>query len=164
MKNEYMNYLTTVVSKFRLNGPINLTSRGAEIVKWWDLIEQRAAEVGYDVFLSAPVRSLATGLTQLLYITGSPEGDEKELRYKDAEYGSSWLARGGVGAFFVTARKADRIKTQLSRYDYDLAKIFSTDTRLEGIRDDIGDLRRYLILWECEAIRRELAAISPVKD
>lgn len=64
---------------------------------------------------------------------------------KDKDYGSSWRKRGGVGAFFVIARKADRIHTLA-----DKAEVTFTATLWKSnpgdVRDDFKDLRQYLLL------------------
>lgn len=65
-------------------------------------------------------------------------------------YGDSWKKRGGVGAFMMLARKWDRIELQTSRYKGDLLLAIEKDFRVEGIIDDVRDLRRYLILVFCE--------------
>lgn len=97
--------------------------------------------------------------------------DVEWLRKKDAEYGSSWKRRGGVGAFMMLARKWDRIESGLrpapddpSRADgaragerlapWDILEAIRVDGRSEGIIDDIRDLRRYLMLVETEAVER----------
>tara|TARA_R110002167_G_C12707228_1_gene655141 strand:- start:34848 stop:35330 length:483 start_codon:yes stop_codon:yes gene_type:complete len=91
------------------------------------------------------------------------------LRKKDKEYGGSWLKRGGVGAFMMMCRKWDRLETAMERVfapmspsgdggflpgreipKYDIIERGIADPREEGILDDIGDLRRYLLLVEAE--------------
>ncbi len=77
--------------------------------------------------------------------------DIEQLIRKDAEYGSSWKARGGQGAFFQgIARKWDRLENQVKAYGYDLFVAIRADQRPEGILDDIADLRRYCLLLEAE--------------
>jgi hypothetical protein len=83
--------------------------------------------------------------------------DIDQLVRKDAEYGSSWKRRGGVGAFMMLARKWDRIEPQVKAHGYDIFAAVTADNRAEGLRDDIGDLRRYLMLVETE-----LAALEQV--
>ena len=78
--------------------------------------------------------------------------DARELMVKDREYADSWRKRGGVGAFMMLARKWDRIENIVSKNDYELFKVWKED--ISGIRDDIGDLRRYLMLVE-EFMTRE---------
>lgn len=102
--------------------------------------------------------------------------DVEWLRRKDAEYGSSWKRRGGVGAFMMLARKWDRIESGLrpapddpSRADgaragerlapWDILEAIRVDGRSEGIIDDIRDLRRYLMLVETEAVERGYATL-----
>lgn len=70
------------------------------------------------------------------------------LCVKDAEYGSSWRKRGGIGAFMMLARKWDRLETQVTAHNYDIFKAFESDDRPEGIIDDIRDLKSYLMLVE----------------
>jgi hypothetical protein len=86
------------------------------------------------------------------------------LRRKDREYGGSWLKRGGIGAFMMLARKWDRLEQAVGRSvqmtggataaKYDILEHTLVDTREEGLLDDIGDLRRYLLLVECEVRER----------
>lgn len=95
------------------------------------------------------------------------------LRVKDKEYGGSWLKRGGIGAFMMLARKWDRLETAMTgRFaptvdsgdggrlpgpeisEYDIIQRSVLDPREEGILDDIGDLRRYLLLVEAEIRER----------
>lgn len=80
------------------------------------------------------------------------EADVKQLIHKDVEYGSSWKKRGGTGAFHqALARKWDRLEEAARRFDYDIFAAIMADCREgEGIRDTIGDLRRYLLLLEAE--------------
>lgn len=85
--------------------------------------------------------------------------DVQCLRKKDAEYGGSWLRRGGAGAFFITARKWDRLETQVEKQGYDILIAAAADCREEGILDDIRDLRRYLILIEAEILERSVSKI-----
>lgn len=72
------------------------------------------------------------------------------LNEKGKEYGDSWKRRGGVGAFMMLARKWDRIENQAKDKNWDIFKAVFATAREEGILDDIGDLRRYLILVEEE--------------
>jgi len=94
--------------------------------------------------------------------------DVAVLHLKDMEYGGSWLKRGGVGAFMMLARKWDRLETAMERVmedksaegypaidKYDIIKRAVLDGREEGILDDIGDMRRYLLLVEGEIHQQE---------
>lgn len=87
------------------------------------------------------------------------------LLKKDKEYGGSWLKRGGVGAFMMLCRKWDRIEQAMEVKSitggldpgparYDVIGRALADGREEGILDDIGDLRRYLLLVEAEVRER----------
>ena len=84
--------------------------------------------------------------------------DVAQLKEKDKSYGGSWKKRGGVGAYMMAARKIDRIEVQLSRVpfnaahppQYDIFAHLASDSRPDGILDDIRDLRRYLLLIEAE--------------
>lgn len=91
--------------------------------------------------------------------------DVDVLLKKDKEYGGSWKLRGGTGAFMMLARKWDRIDNLVKRPAYmlpdaegntraaerwDIFQHALLDNREEGLLDDIGDLRRYLLLVEAE--------------
>ena len=91
--------------------------------------------------------------------------DVTTLKKKDREYCGSWLKRGGVGAFMMAARKWDRLENAMALKSltggldpgpdrYDIIGRALADGREEGILDDIGDLRRYLLLVEAEVRRR----------
>ena len=80
------------------------------------------------------------------------DADVIQLLSKDKEYGGSWKQRGGVGAFMMTARKWDRVETQLMAHGYDIFQAIEADP--VGFLDDVGDLRRYLMLIEAEMIDR----------
>lgn len=83
-------------------------------------------------------------------LTRVAQRDVRELVRKDAEYGSSWKKRGGVGAMMMLARKIDRIEPAVERKGWDIFAAIRDDPRSEGIIDDIRDLRRYLMLVEAE--------------
>ena len=72
--------------------------------------------------------------------------DVHKLHEAEKSYGNSWKQRGGVGAFMMLARKWDRLEKQVEEHGYDVFKAIESDTRPEGIIDDIRDLRRYLLL------------------
>ena len=81
--------------------------------------------------------------------------DVIKLHKAEQSYGNSWKQRGGVGAFMMLARKWDRLEKQVNEHSYDIFLAAKTDTRSEGILDDIQDLRRYLMLVEAELIRKD---------
>ena len=107
------------------------------------------------------------------HLGGICRNDVQTLESKDKEYGGSWLKRGGVGAFMMLARKWDRLEQAMSSEvprvtlssgettkpidKYDIIERALADGREEGILDDIGDLRRYLLLVESE-VRERLKA------
>lgn len=76
--------------------------------------------------------------------------DIQTILQKNREYGSSWKKRGGVGAFMMLARKWDRLEPQVEKHNYDIIEAMNTDTREEGVIDDIRDLRAYLFLVQTE--------------
>lgn len=81
-------------------------------------------------------------------------GDVAGLKKAQESYGDSWKKRGGVGAFMMLARKWDRIELQVAAQSWDVFKSAETDSRAEGVIDDIRDLRRYLLLVEAELLAR----------
>ena len=98
---------------------------------------------------------------------------ERVIREKDAQYAASWKSRGGAGAFMMLARKWDRIEQAMSPSEgdasksnlalnvdkpiapYDIITACVEDSRMEGILDDIKDLRNYLTLVETEVLARQ---------
>lgn len=79
-------------------------------------------------------------------------GSLQEARNK---YGDSWKKRGGCGAFMNLARKWDRIEKAAADHDWD---VFVAARRLPGdtgLLDDLRDLRRYLLLVECEVLHEK---------
>ena len=62
---------------------------------------------------------------------------------KDAQYGSSWCARGGVGAFFVSIRKVDRLKVQTKNFT-DPSNFYVVSS--EDLSDTLSDLVGYFML------------------
>lgn len=78
--------------------------------------------------------------------------DRAVLLQKRAQYGASWKRRGGTGAYHVGIRHADRIEAIAARHGCDLwAALDSTPADGdESMLNAIGDLRRYLLLWEGE--------------
>lgn len=88
--------------------------------------------------------------------------DVETLVVKDAEYGSSWKKRGGIGAFMMLARKWDRLENQVTRgrlsnvSEYDIFAQIETERHGAGgivgesLLETIRDLRRYLLLVESE--------------
>ena len=78
--------------------------------------------------------------------------DAETLIRKNAEYGESWCKRGGEQAFAVIWRKVDRIENIAQRQGhYDIFKLWVDNPG--DIRDDIRDLRQYLLLLEERMIR-----------
>lgn len=70
------------------------------------------------------------------------------LKKKGETYGDSWRKRGGAGAFMMLARKWDRIENQCSIFGYDVFEACRISPAVDGLLDDIQDLRRYLLLVE----------------
>jgi len=80
--------------------------------------------------------------------------DISKVQEKDISYGASWKKRGGVGAFMMLCRKWDRIEKLASDQGYDLFKAMKDNAG--DIMDDIGDLRRYLMLAEAELKQQDI--------
>ena len=74
--------------------------------------------------------------------------DLEKLVKAEKSYGDSWRRRGGTGAFMMLARKFDRIEQQSKTVNWDVFEASKKYTGEEGLLDDIGDLRRYLLLVE----------------
>lgn len=115
---------------------------------WYDL-EENAKALNYDVFEDRrELRASMSTMLRLLYeATPEPsvQADEMMILAKNAEYGASWCRRGGIGAFFMLTRKWDRLENTMQHYG-SMRRALKNDQRPEGVLDDLGDLRRYLIL------------------
>lgn len=88
--------------------------------------------------------------------------DVAHLLEKEKTYGSSWMKRGGVGAFMMLARKWDRLENMLSqpygvvgnsgtsgKWDVLRALEVQDSTGPDGsVLSEVRDLRRYLLLVE----------------
>lgn len=86
----------------------------------------------------------------------------RELIRKDEEYGSSWLKRGGQGAFMMLARKMDRLDVQVSASGYDVfAAIDESVETSEDLRDTLRDLAGYAFLILSEHIDRSTFRSDP---
>jgi hypothetical protein len=103
------------------------------------------------------------------------ESDISGLLKAEKSYGNSWKQRTGIGAFMMLARKWDRIEQRVARHidtkdgypaatRYDVFEHISADHRVEGIIDDIRDLRRYLVLVEAEMAARGVLEIGTSRD
>lgn len=81
------------------------------------------------------------------------EGDVDGLIEAAKHYGESWYQREGAGAFFMLARKWDRIEKRMKDEGYkSMIEVLKADRRAEGMIDDLRDLRRYLVLVEAKLI------------
>ena len=76
------------------------------------------------------------------------QSDLLQLIESEKSYGDSWKQRGGTGAFMMLARKFDRIEKQSKSVNWDIFEAATVYNGEEGMLDDIGDLRRYLLLVE----------------
>jgi hypothetical protein len=156
----HIDYLEKAVSFVQREAfqPEELVTLGEVIMTTWNNLEKIAEGVHYDVFHPSVsiIADYEMSLIQLLYrIPGETVAkDIAQIKYKDREYGSSWLKRGGSGAFHAAARKPDRIENQLKKCAGNLLVALTVDSREEGIRDDLGDLRRYMILWRAYRLSR----------
>lgn len=78
--------------------------------------------------------------------------DIEELLVAEKSYGHSWRKRGGVGAFMMLARKWDRLENQCKEKNFDIFAAIMEDENglqtVDGVIDDVRDLRRYLLLVE----------------
>ncbi len=105
-----------------------------------------ASDEHKQVIIPADMGRYARQLHRLHFIT---EELVKYVSDKDTQYGSSWRKRGGAGAYFVIARKWDRIEQAcetLKSTKYDIFNVFATDDRRETILDDCLDLVGYLLI------------------
>lgn len=89
-------------------------------------------------------------MNHLDYLDAVAAADLALIRHKEKTYQGSWKKRGGAGAFFVLARKWDRLENILAGRDYDIFDAISEDySGADGsVLAEIRDLRCYLTLVE----------------
>jgi len=92
----------------------------------------------------------------LNHLESIAEMDVAKLLEAEKSYGNSWKKRGGWNTYAMLCRKFDRMEHQVEKHNWDIFRAIESDTRTEGIVDDIRDLRRYLILVEAEMMARGL--------
>lgn len=108
---------------------------------------------------------LDSGDRYLEHLDDIAREDAAGLRESQKSYGNSWKSRGGVGAYMMLARKADRLDNRVKRMPanggsaYDIFMHVFADQRAEGVIDDVRDLRRYLMLVEAEMRARGFRAV-----
>ena len=104
-------------------------------------------------------------MDHMKYLEAILKHDLEVIHHKESTYRGSWKKRGGVGAFFVTIRKADRLENIASKFDYDIFKALLADpTGQDGSAlADLRDLRQYLALIESQMmvlVERESAQVA----
>lgn len=81
------------------------------------------------------------------FLSGVACDDIEHIKRKEAKYKGSWKKRGGPGAFHNLVRKWDRIEVELKEnYGDDIFRACREDPDFR--ENEIGDLRRYLMLVE----------------
>lgn len=95
-------------------------------------------------------------MDHLGYLEEITKEDLAEIRRKEATYMGSWKKRGGIGAYFITVRKYDRLEEIARSFSYDIFAALTADlTGQDGSAlAELRDLRRYLLLIESEMIAR----------
>lgn len=153
---DYMSHVLDVAKALQ---PQNLM---AELQATWMHLESIARGRGWDVLAGNGttreiLREQIRLMIQLLYRLPdtSAQTDADQLAKKNAEYGGSWHRRGGSGAFFMLARKWDRVEQQVANHNGDLTAALRDEKTSEGLHDTLGDLRRYLLLVEAWHVAAE---------
>lgn len=100
-------------------------------------------------------------LNHMPYLQEVVDSDVEHLRYKESKYKGSWKKRGGAGAFMMLARKWDRIEVEAEEKGID---IFQLCTNSSFRHNEVGDLRRYLMLVEAEMRRRGDGNEEPLEE
>lgn len=155
-----VNYMVTLPQVAReLGEGYGLATLGSKLTSSWGDFEVLADRFSFDLF--NPDTTLGESmeeLTKLLYLVPHADwsADVLQIQAKDRDYGGSWCKRGGANAFFMLVRKWDRIETAL-KMKGNLANAIGFDERDEGILDDLGDLRRYLLLVQSWRMARDRA-------
>ena len=83
------------------------------------------------------------------------QNDLKVLDEKCEQYGNNWKKRGGIGAFFNFVSKWDKVETRTKENLYNIfSACMDEDNEVDfNFLDELGDLRRYLMLVECEMLK-----------
>jgi hypothetical protein len=91
------------------------------------------------------------------YLHHVVSGDVRVLQHKEKTYQGSWKKRGGTGAYFMVARKMDRLEIIAHNYDYDIFRAIMDNANGDDgtALAEIRDLRQYLILIEAEIMARQ---------
>jgi len=92
-------------------------------------------------------------MEHMKYLEAIARADVERVTLKESTYMGSWKKRGGAGAFFVTARKWDRLEVLLARANYDIFAALGRESNSgeDGtVLAEIRDLRSYLMLIEAE--------------
>ena len=98
--------------------------------------------------LYPPVEHYRDAGSELPIVGCLSQADVLALRTASQKYGDSWKKRGGCGAYMNLARKWDRIEKAAMDHDWDILAAARQLPGEDGLLDDIGDLRRYLLLIE----------------
>lgn len=127
-----------------------------------------------EALLAAPAPGTSDS-RYLDFLEAVAASDVRGLHKAEKSYGASWKRRTGIGAFMMLARKWDRIEKRVATpmagaadapaaAQYDVFDHIAADRRVEGIIDDIRDLRRYLMLVEAEMAARGVVNIGTARD
>lgn len=65
---------------------------------------------------------------------------------KDGEYGASWCKRGGIGAWFTSCRKFDRLITQIGHKDMNIWDVSDDINSTEALEETLVDGVNYMLL------------------
>jgi hypothetical protein len=126
----------------------------SELTRW---LEDMIVSLSTVYLMRARVRGLDIGLEDVTILyeqVANASEDMKALlsslvdlaESKDREYGASWCKRGGIGAWFTTVRKFDRLVTQLKQKGNDIWNVSEPVSSTESLEETIKDGINYLML------------------
>jgi len=170
----YLDFTPAIAERLAQDNPWLTDSQKptwAQVRDTWKVLELWAKKVAYDVLYGdlqmdelsvyCVIGDTVQKMIGYLYLLedtpmAAAVDDVTHLKKADLSYGSSWMKRGGQGAFFVTCRKFDRIEQQMKGMTELDAWLHNADEygfSGDGPWGDIRDLRRYLLLWLSERAR-----------
>jgi hypothetical protein len=149
--------------------PVSRSMAGNEFQGNCDTLEQSAADADFNVFSTKIENIMLINMCAVLLLAyeqrrmlrlslenKSPPTKEALLKAindlvdlaikKDSEYGASWCKRGGIGAWFTTVRKFDRMRTQLANKEMDIWDVSDKEGTTESLEETILDAINYLLL------------------
>lgn len=127
---------------------------GTESTRW---MEDMVTALSIVYLFRAKLRGLDMQMTNVTLLYPQMETAREDMKAllsslvdlaesKDREYGASWCKRGGIGAWFTTVRKFDRLITQVRQKGNNIWNVSEPVNSTESLEETIKDGINYLLL------------------